>query len=124
MELDNSTIGNSIRSLREKAKISCTELSSAIDVSVNHLYQVEEGHRGIGVNMLINLMKFFQADANTILGIVPGLGVPEHLQLNGFLSTVQRKMEILPEDAKKYLEATIEQMVDREVYRLINERGM
>lgn len=44
------------------------EVVQAIGVSYCHYARIEEGVRGMSMNMFFKLIDFFQTDANTILG--------------------------------------------------------
>jgi transcriptional regulator with XRE-family HTH domain len=41
----------------------------ALEISYTHYARIEQGVRGMSLKMLYALMKFFDVDANTILGI-------------------------------------------------------
>lgn len=66
---DPIIIGDSLRKLREKKKLTQMDVVQALGMSYCHYARIEEGVRGMSINMLFKLMEFFQTDANTILGI-------------------------------------------------------
>lgn len=62
-------IGNKLRELREAKKVTQLQEVEALDVSYTHYAKIEEGMRGMSLQMLFKLMTYFETDANTILGI-------------------------------------------------------
>lgn len=62
-------IGNKLRELREEKKVTQLQVVEALDISYTHYAKIEEGIRGMSLQMLFKLMEYFETDANTILGI-------------------------------------------------------
>ena len=109
MEFNNYEIGNTIRSFRERMNMTSAELSMAADLSMCHLYKIEEGTHGISLKTLGRLMTALNVDANTILGVP----APKDIEVNPW----NEKMNMLPESSRRYLETIFNQMVDQEVLR-------
>lgn len=62
-------IGNKLRELREEKKVTQLQVVEELDISYTHYAKIEEGIRGMSLQMLFKLMEYFETDANTILGI-------------------------------------------------------
>ena len=60
-KFDPYVIGNNIRDLREKRKM-----------SLCHYARIEEGSKGMSIQMLFRFINFYKTDANTILGTYLG----------------------------------------------------
>ena len=63
-DVDMFTIGNNLRELREQKRVTQMQVVDVLGVSYTHYAKIEEGMRG----MLIKLIRYFETDANTILG--------------------------------------------------------
>ncbi len=63
-------IGNNLRDLRDAKKMTQLQVVSKLDISYNHYAKIEQGMRGMSLQMLFKLINLFETDANTILGIV------------------------------------------------------
>ncbi|MBP3339131.1 MAG: helix-turn-helix transcriptional regulator [Lachnospiraceae bacterium] len=76
MGINLFVIGNKLRELREKKRVTQMQVVEALDVSYTHYAKIEEGVRGMSIQMLFKLMNYFDTDANTILGVsIKGGGV-------------------------------------------------
>ena len=64
-DVDMFTIGNNLRELREQKRVTQMHV---LGVSYTHYAKIEEGMRGMSLKMLIKLIRYFETDANTILG--------------------------------------------------------
>ncbi len=69
MGINLFVIGNKLRELREKKRVTQMQVVEALDVSYTHYAKIEEGVRGMSIQMLFKLMNYFDTDANTILGV-------------------------------------------------------
>ena len=67
--VDYMVIGNNLRELRDARRMTQLQVVSALDITYNHYAKIEEGMRGMSLQMLFKLMNLFDTDANTILGI-------------------------------------------------------
>lgn len=68
--MDYVVIGDNLRDLREnKMKMTQMQVVTKLDISYNHYAKIEQGTRGMSLEMLYKLMNLFDTDANTILGI-------------------------------------------------------
>lgn len=72
MTYDGVKVGENIRNFRLKNDMTLEEVAFEVNKSASHLSQIEQGHRGISIQLLYSLMKLFKVDANTILGIKVG----------------------------------------------------
>jgi transcriptional regulator with XRE-family HTH domain len=68
-QLNLITIGDNIRNLRTQRGMTQLDVVLALEISYTHYARIEQGVRGMSLKMLYSLMKFFDVDANTILGI-------------------------------------------------------
>ena len=66
--VDYMVIGNNLRELRDARRMTQLQVVSELDISYNHYAKIEEGMRGMSLQMLFKLMNLFDTDANTILG--------------------------------------------------------
>lgn len=67
-KLDLYSIGNNIRDLRERNKLTQMEVVNDLGISYTHYAKIEEGMRSMSLKLLLMLMSYFNTDANTILG--------------------------------------------------------
>lgn len=67
--IDLFTIGSNLREMREAKKVTQLQVVEALDVSYTHYAKIEEGIRGMSLQMLFKLMAYFDTDANSILGV-------------------------------------------------------
>ena len=67
-DVDMFTIGNNLRELREQKRVTQMQVVDVLGVSYTHYATIEEGMRGMSLKMLIKLIRYFETDANTILG--------------------------------------------------------
>jgi transcriptional regulator with XRE-family HTH domain len=68
-QLNLIAIGDNIRNLRTQRGMTQLDVVLALEISYTHYARIEQGVRGMSLKMLYALMKFFDVDANTILGI-------------------------------------------------------
>ena len=64
-DVDMFTIGNNLRELREQKRVTQMQVVDVLGVSYAHYAKIEEG---MSLKMLIKLIRYFETDANTILG--------------------------------------------------------
>ena len=107
MELNNYEIGRAVRKLREEKGLSIYDLSIELDMSMSALYQLEEGFRNISYRTIDKLMKYYDADPNSILGIY------EKDNLN--YTSVDRKLNQFTDDTRKYLNQLFNNILDHEM---------
>lgn len=69
MKYNKYVVSENIKTLRAKKGITAFELSEALDCSISHISQIEQGRRKMSVELLCKLTDFFNTDANSILGM-------------------------------------------------------
>lgn len=62
-------IGNRLRELRESIHATQQEVAEGLDISHSYYSRLEEGRRGMSLQMLYRLADYYDTDANTILGM-------------------------------------------------------
>jgi len=67
-KFDPYVIGNNIRDLREKRKMTQMKAAEEMDMSLCHYARIEEGSKGMSNQMLFRFINFYKTDANMILG--------------------------------------------------------
>ena len=72
VKFDPYIIGNNLRDLREEKNLTQMEVAEKLDISSGHYARIEEGARGMSIQMLYRLINFYETDANTILGVSVG----------------------------------------------------
>lgn len=70
MTYDGFVVGQNIRDLRKKNKLTIDEFGEVLQVSSSHLNQIELGARPMTLNLMYKIMTEFHVDANLLLGIV------------------------------------------------------
>lgn len=65
--MDNTVIGERIKRLRLKRKMTREELAEAADLSVSFLYEIETGKKGFSAYTLGNLSRALGVNADYIL---------------------------------------------------------
>lgn len=69
MTYEGLIIGNRIKSLRIKKKVSVVDMADITNKSQSYIYQLEEGKVKMSIDTLFVLMKVLDTDANNLLGI-------------------------------------------------------
>lgn len=69
MKYEGWKVGENIHQLRENMNMSMADFCEQLGKSQSHMRMVELGHRKISLDMLYDLMEFFDTDADNILGI-------------------------------------------------------
>lgn len=69
-KFDPYVIGNNIRDLREKRKMTQMKAAEEMDMSLCHYARIEEGSKGMSIQMLFRFINFYKTDANTILMLI------------------------------------------------------
>ncbi|GAW90935.1 helix-turn-helix domain-containing protein [Calderihabitans maritimus] len=105
---NSSFIGQKIRVLREKNKLTRTELAKQLGITGLHLYRIETGRRNPTIKMLQKLAKIFQVPLSYFSGEEPsGQSVKyEVVDLEQFLreNTVRLEgRELSPDQKEKVL---------------------
>ena len=59
-KFDPYVIGNNIRDLREKRKMTQMKAAEEMDMSLCHYARIEEGSKGMSIQMLFRFINFFQ----------------------------------------------------------------
>ncbi len=104
MEYQGWKVGQEIRKLRNKKKMTIEELSFKLGMSTSHINQLELGSRKMSIDLLYKIMSELDTDANTVLA------VPDRLHEGQGIS-IDAELEGLPPEKKKYLIGLFHQMI-------------
>ena len=69
MEYQGWKVGQEIRKLRNKKKMTIEELSFKLGMSTSHINQLELGSRKMSIDLLYKIMSELDTDANTVLAV-------------------------------------------------------
>lgn len=105
MQYESLRVGQAIRDLREKKKMSLEEMSYQLNRSVSHVGQIELGKRRLGMDMLYSLMDILEVDANAILLIAE----PKEK----LCFSIDAELAKLPETDGQYLSSVFLYMIDQ-----------
>lgn len=127
MKYNKYVVSENIKILRAKKGITAFELSEALDCSISHISQIEQGRRKMSVELLCKLTDFFNTDANSILGVNCRSNLKDNLEkTNTYQSNVHTKMAQINEmfaglspSIQEYLASNFRHMID-EAVRLQN----
>lgn len=67
MRYDPFTIGGMIQEIRLDRKLTQLDMAEKLDVSLGHYAKMEEGARGLSLDLLFKIMTVLNVDANTLL---------------------------------------------------------
>lgn len=95
---DRFAISSTIKDLRENKKLTQFELAEKLEISTAHYSQIEQGRHGMSLDVLFEIMNFFDVDANTILGVS---GQPSYGMKS--LDKLIVRMTKLNENDRKYI---------------------
>ncbi len=102
MQYEGWRVGENIRRLREDKKLSMADFCEQICKSESHMRMVELGHRKISLDMLYELMEFFETDADHILGVYAKTDE----------QSVDAMLEKLPVNQRNYIVNVVTQMIE------------
>lgn len=89
VEYQGWNAGAAIRELRIERNMTIEELSEAVDKSVSHITQLEEGNRKMSIDLLYALISVLETDANTVLA-VPTVKKTEKISIDAELKNLIR----------------------------------
>lgn len=67
MNINQKEIGQRIRSLRKENRLSQEELANKLNVNTDHVGRVETGNRGMSIDLLAEISKYFTVSTDYIL---------------------------------------------------------
>lgn len=67
MYINQKEIGQRIRSLRKEKRLSQEELANKLNVNTDHLGRLETGNRGMSIDLLAEISKYFVVSTDYIL---------------------------------------------------------
>lgn len=67
MYIDQKEIGQRIRILRKENRLSQLELSNKLNINVDHLSRIENGNKGMSLDLLTEFSKYFSVSTDYIL---------------------------------------------------------
>ena len=67
MKYDPFTIGGLIQDVRKYRKLTQMEMAEKLDVSLGHYAKMEEGSRGLSMELFFKIMTVLDVDANALL---------------------------------------------------------
>lgn len=67
MYINQKEIGQRIRSLRKETRISQEELANRLNINTDHLGRLETGNRGMSIDLLAEISKYFTVSTDYIL---------------------------------------------------------
>ena len=67
MYINQKEIGQRIRILRKENRLSQLELSNKLNINMDHLSRIENGNKGMSLDLLIEFSKYFSVSTDYIL---------------------------------------------------------
>lgn len=67
MNINQKEIGQRIRSLRKETRLSQEELANKLNVNTDHIGRLETGKRGMSIDLLAEISKYFAVSTDYIL---------------------------------------------------------
>lgn len=67
MYINQKEIGQRIRILRKEKGLSQLELSNKLNINMNHLSRIENGNKGMSLDLLTEFSKYFSVSTDYIL---------------------------------------------------------
>ena len=67
MNINQKEIGQRIRSLRKETGLSQEELANKLNINTDHLGRLETGKRGMSIDLLTEISKYFAVPTDYIL---------------------------------------------------------
>lgn len=105
MRYERVSVGSTIRCMRKEKNMTIEQLSEAVDKSVSHITQLEEGNRRMSMDLLFALMDVFGTDANTLLAVTVEEKVEDKL-------SIDNELEKLSPGIRDYLSNTFMHMIN------------
>lgn len=101
MQYEGWKVGENIRQLRKDKNLSMTEFCEKLGKSENHMRMIELGHRKISLDMLYDLMEFFDTDTDHILGV----------NVKTDAESIDAMLRELPAEQKEYIKGVVGYMI-------------
>lgn len=67
MYINQKEIGQRIRVLRKEKRLSQLELANRLDINMDHLSRIENGNKGMSLDLLTEFSKYFSVSTDYIL---------------------------------------------------------
>ena len=67
MNINQKEIGQRIRVLRKEKRLSQLELANRLDINIDHLSRIENGNKGMSLDLLTEFSKYFSVSTDYIL---------------------------------------------------------
>lgn len=67
MYINQKEIGQRIRVLRKEKRLSQLELSNKLNINMDHLSRIENGNKGMSLDLLTEFSKYFSVSTDYIL---------------------------------------------------------
>ena len=67
MYINQKEIGQRIRILRKEKRLSQLELANRLDINMDHLSRIENGNKGMSLDLLTEFSKYFSVSTDYIL---------------------------------------------------------
>lgn len=67
MYINQKEIGQRIRILRKEKRLSQLELANRLDINIDHLSRIENGNKGMSLDLLTEFSKYFSVSTDYIL---------------------------------------------------------
>lgn len=67
MNINQKEIGQRIRVLRKEKRLSQLELANRLDINMDHLSRIENGNKGMSLDLLTEFSKYFSVSTDYIL---------------------------------------------------------
>ena len=67
MNINQKEIGQRIRILRKENRLSQLELANKLNINVDHLSRIENGNKGMSLDLLTEFSKYFSVSTDYIL---------------------------------------------------------
>ena len=67
MYIDQKEIGQRIRILRKEKRLSQLELANRLDINMDHLSRIENGNKGMSLDLLTEFSKYLSVSTDYIL---------------------------------------------------------
>lgn len=67
MYINQKEIGQRIRVLRKEKRLSQLELANRLNINMDHLSRIENGHKGMSLDLLTEFSKYFSVSTDYLL---------------------------------------------------------
>ena len=118
MKYNKYIVSENIKNLRAEKGITAFELSEALDCSISHISQIEQGKRKMSVELLCEMAEYFETDTDSILG--SGKEQVDNSEIsfavrNERLENISGAIAMLSPGMREYVINNIQHMVDEAV---------